>query len=196
MTPKFLKKLMFSLAKLPNIGTKTASKLSLFLAEHPEQIQDLVDSLKTTLETVEICPKCFSYKEKDKLCEYCQAPQRDKHKLCVVEHAQDVLNIEQTGFNGVYHVLQGIISPINNVGINDIRFNELKNRIQNEDIKELIFAFTPSIEAEATILELTEHLKTFNIEISMLAQGVPAGFGIEYLDQYTLQQAFENRKKL
>ena len=196
MVPVFLKRLMFSLSKLPNIGTKTASRLTLFLAENPKLIQDLIENLKHTSENTEICPTCFSYKEKNLVCEYCEAPHRDFSKVCIVESAHDVLNIEKSGFNGVYHVLQGIVSPMNEVEIQDLRFAELKQRIKNNNVKELIFALSPSVEAEATILEFTEHLKPLGVEISTLAQGVPSGFGIEYLDQYTLQRAIEERKKI
>lgn len=196
MVPVFLRNLMFSLAKLPNVGTKSANKLTLFLAEHPEIMQDLIENLNYTIKNTEVCPRCFSYKEKESICEYCEAPHRDHQKICVVETTQDVLNIERSGFEGVYHVLQKIISPINNISIEDIRFTELVNRIKKDNIKELIFALSPSVESEATIMELSNNLKDFNIEISTLAQGVPAGFGIEYLDQYTLKRAIEERKKI
>lgn len=196
MVPVFLKKLMFNLSKLPNIGTKTAAKLTLFLAENPQLIKDMLENLQNTLENTEICQNCFSYKEKKSICEYCEAPHRDFTKVCVVETAHDVLNIEKSGFNGVYHVLQGIVSPMNEIDIQDLKFSELKKRIQKKGIKELIFALSPSVEAEATILELTEELKPLGVEISTLAQGVPSGFGIEYLDQYTLQRAIEERRKL
>ncbi len=202
--PKAIKNLTEAFERLPGIGPKTAQRLTFYLLHVPQNLlDDFASSLTNLKKNTVLCSICFNVAEVDP-CPICSSQNRDHSIVCVVEQPLDVLALEKGGrFNGVYHVLHGAISPLNNIGPDEIRINELIRRIKNEElrIKEIILATNSNMEGEATAMYLAKELKeliqisNFKFQISRLAHGLPVGGDVEYADEVTLQRAMEGRRE-
>jgi recombination protein RecR len=197
MTPDPLNRLIAQLAKLPGIGEKTAQRLAFFILRAPAgYAQELSASIREVMEKVRLCGTCFGLTETE-LCGFCRDPRRDDRVLCVVEGLADLMAVERTReFKGRYHVLHGVLSPLEGVGPDQVRIKELLVRLQNGAIEEVIVATNPDVEGEATALYLTRLLKPMGIKITRIAQGVPMGGDLEFADQATLARALLGRREL
>ena len=193
-----LKALLFELQKLPGVGPRSAQRLlEHFLKTNENNVNALSESLKDLRKNIKRCKKCFSFSEKEDLCSFCQDSTRNKQILCVVEQPFDILKVESCGaFKGYYHVLHGVISPLNNVHPENLTLLELKKRLKEEDIKELILAIDADIEGDTTTLYILKMSQELNIKISRLAHGIPIGGDLEYIDERTLNQAIVHRNYL
>jgi len=197
--PAPVQELIDAFSRLPGIGPKTASRLAFFLLRAPAELsKDLASALIGIKEKTGLCESCFNITHKgSNLCEICESEQRNRKKICVVEEPLDVLAIEKTaGYNGLYHVLHGVISPIEGIGPEDLKIKELYNRLRTEEIQEIILATNPSMEGDATAMYLHERLKALDIQITRLALGLPVGGDLEYADQSTLLRAFAGRRDM
>lgn len=183
--------------KLPGIGAKSAQRMALHLLKMPiSDVEKFATAIIDAKKTINYCSICFNMSSKDP-CEICSAQNRTKDTICVIADTKDLIAIEKTNeYSGQYHVLQGLISPMNGIGAEDIRIKELLYRITNNDIKEVILALSPSVEGEATSLYLNKLLKPFNIKITRIAFGIPIGSDIEYADEITLAKAIEGRHEI
>ncbi len=200
MTPDAINRLVAQLAKLPGIGEKTAQRLAFHvLRAPPEYARALSASLLEVVDKVRLCPRCFSLTDgpDQSLCGYCTDARRDDRQLCVVEGIADELALERTReFKGRYHVLHGVLSPLEGVGPDQLRIRELLARLQDAPVEEVIVATNPDIEGEATSLYLTRLLKPMGLKVTRLAQGIPIGGDLEYADQATLARALSARREL
>ena len=192
--PKTILNLIESFKKLPGIGEKTAERLALStLNMDDDTIEIFSNSLKEVKNKIKKCEKCGSYTEEE-ICDICKSETRDHSTMCVVEESKNVIQFEKVGtFNGVYHVLGGLISPLDGVNPENINLNTLKKRIKEENIKEVILAIKPSIEGETTALYISKMLEDENIKITKIAHGIPMGADIDYIDPLTLQIAIKDR---
>lgn len=192
--PKTILNLIESFKKLPGIGEKTAERLALStLNMDDDTIEIFSNSLKEVKNKIKKCEKCGSYTEEE-ICDICKSETRDHSTICVVEESKNVIQFEKVGtFNGVYHVLGGLISPLDGVNPENINLNTLKKRIKEENIKEVILAIKPSIEGETTALYISKMLEDENIKITKIAHGIPMGADIDYIDPLTLEIAMEDR---
>lgn len=179
---------------LPGIGEKTAERLALSLLDYDESLIELFSASISDVKTkIKRCTKCNNLSEEN-LCEICKDNTRDKSVLCVVEEPKNVILFEKLGtYNGYYHVLDGLISPIDGVNPEDINIETLIARVKNENIKEIILALKPSIEGETTSLYISKLLEDTPVRITKIAHGVPLGADIDYVDSLTLELALENR---
>lgn len=189
-----LEKLVDALTKLPTIGKKSGWRLALYLLEQgEEEVKHLARCLCEIKEKIVVCKKCFNYSETE-LCPICSSPSRNQDSLCIVEKFLDLFIIEQSGrYKGLYHVLGGVLSPINGITSDKLRIVELKARIKEEKPKEIIIGLSGSDDAETTSLYLTRLLSSYDIRITRFARGLPAGVELEYIDQITLNQALHER---
>ena len=183
--------------KFPSIGPKSAQRMALYLLKMPfgevERFSKLMIEAK---EKIKYCSVCFNMSESNP-CEICSNEKRDKKTICVVAETKDLMAIEKTGeYSGVYHVLSGVISPMEGVGVNDLRIKELVLRVANSEIDEIILALNPTVEGEATSLYLNKILKQFNVKITRIAQGLPIGSDLEYADDITISKAIEGRVEI
>ncbi len=197
--PEPVQKLVDAFARLPGVGPKTASRLTFYLLRADEDIsKSLADALIGIKQETELCEICFNITRKgDKMCEICASEARDRDILCIVEEPLDVLAIEKTGgYNGLYHVLHGVISPIEGIGPEDLKIKDLYERLKKEKINEIILATNPSMEGDATAMYLHERLSPIDVRITRLALGLPVGGDLEYADQNTLLRAFAGRRDL
>ncbi len=192
-----LENLVEALCRLPTIGRKSAMRLALYLLERPqEELTVLADSISTVKSKVKTCSRCFNYGLGD-LCEICASPKRDQSIICVVEKPSDVLVFEKSGvYRGLYHVLGGVLSPINGITADKLRVKELRARLDDHTVRELILGLGASAESETTCLYLARIFGNRNFKISLLARGVPAGTELEYIDQLTLNQALHERNEI
>jgi len=192
-----LLKAIEELSKLPGIGRKTAQRLALFiLKSNEEDVNKLVNSLLELKTKLRYCSKCYNLAVED-LCEICQNPKRDQTLLCVVEEASDVIAIEKTNeFNGIYHVIGGILSPLSGIGPEDLKIKELVKRFENETIKEVILALNADTEGETTALYLARLLKPIVTRVTRIARGLPIGGDLEFADEATIGRAMLNRNIL
>ena len=183
-----------SLSKLPGIGKKTALRLALHLLnEDALETEQLADSLLKMKHNIMLCERCFNISD-TKVCSICSNPRRDENTLCVVADMRDVLAIERTAsFNGLYHVLGGIISPIEGISPNDLKIAELVQRTQKEDIKEIILALPATIEGDTTNFYIFRQLKDFEGKISVISKGIAVGDALEFVDEVTLGRSIQNR---
>lgn len=183
--------------RFPGIGPKSAQRIAFHLLKMPlNDVQKFAQAMITAKETIHYCDICFNMSATNP-CEICSSTNRDNGVICVVAETKDLIAIENTNeYKGKYHVLQGLISPIDGIGAEDIRIKELLHRIANTYIKEIIIALNPSVEGEATSLYLTKLIKPFNIKISRIAFGIPIGSDIEYADEITLAKAIECRRTI
>ncbi|MGV3622676.1 MAG: recombination mediator RecR [Archangium sp.] len=200
MTPDAINRLVAQLAKLPGIGEKTAQRLAFHvLRSPPEYARGLAAALTEVVDRVKLCSRCFSLHDgpEGTVCGYCSDTRRDDRSLCVVEGIADELAIERTReFRGRYHVLHGVLSPLEGIGPEQLRIKELILRLQDAPIEEVIVATNPDVEGEATALYLTRLLKPIGVRVSRLAQGIPMGGDLEYADQATLARALAARRDL
>ena len=183
--------------KLPGIGAKSAQRMALHLLKMPSNdVENFAKAMVEAKSTINYCSICFNMSSNDP-CEICSSHTRAKDVICVVSDTKDLIAIEKTHeYQGLYHVLQGLISPMNGIGAEDIRIKELLYRVTNDNIKEVILALSPSVEGEATSLYLNKLLKPFNIKITRIAFGLPVGSDIEYADEITLARAIEGRHEI
>lgn len=192
-----MNKLINELYKLPSIGPKSAQRLAFhILRGSKESALRLAEAIKEIKEKVKECSICGNNTENDP-CQICQDSTRDKGLICVVEQVSDIVALEKTKeYHGVYHVLNGALSPLDGIKPEDIRIKELLDRIGRYEIKEIILATNPNIEGEATSLYLTKLIKPLGIKLSRIAYGLPVGGDLEYADEVTLVKALEGRKTL
>lgn len=190
-------KLIEELSKLPGIGRKTAQRLAFYILEmDPLEVEKLAVSIKEAKEKIHYCKICCNLTEGD-VCNICSDGKRDKSVICVLEGAKDVVAMEKTReYNGLYHVLHGVISPMENIGPKEIKIKELLNRLQDGVVKEVILATNPTVEGEATALYISKLLKPLGIKITRIAHGIPVGGDLEYFDEVTLSKALENRREM
>lgn len=183
--------------RFPGIGPKSAQRLAFYLLKMPiSDVEKFAAKMVEAKSTIKCCSKCFNMSASDP-CEICSDDNRNHQTICVVAETKDLIAIEKTReFKGVYHVLQGVISPIEGIGATDIRVKELVTRIAEDNIQEVILALNPSVEGEATTLYLAKLLKPFNIKVSRIALGIPVGSDLEYADEITLARALEGRREL
>ena len=195
MYPSSLEELIDAFKYLPGIGDKTAERMAFAVMDmDDEKIEQFSSSLMKTKETIHRCPKCNSLTDKDE-CMICSSTTRDNKKLCVVEDPKSVFLFEKLGlFNGKYHVLNGLISPLDGINPDDIDLDKLIERVKNENYDELILAFKPSIEGETTSLYIKRILGDMNLTITKIASGIPMGADMEYMDAMTLERALIDRK--
>ncbi|HEY3251523.1 MAG TPA: recombination mediator RecR [Ignavibacteria bacterium] len=196
LTSETLEKAAEELSKLPSIGRKTAARIAMYLAKAPtEEISRLANSLLQLKEKIKLCSVCCNITEQDP-CVICSSEKRSPKTICIVEEPGDVFAIERTNeFGGVYHVLHGIISPLDGIGPDDIKVKELLSRLA-DNIEEIILAINPSVEGEYTITYLTRLIKPLNIKISRIARGIPVGTDLEFADEITIAKALEGRVTL
>ncbi len=197
--PEPIENLTLALERLPGIGPKTASRLTFFLLRAPEEVSlALADALTALKSTTGLCEECFNITRADHArCEICSSSKRDESVLCVVEEPLDVLALERTaGFFGRYHVLHGVLSPIEGIGPEDLKIKPLIERVRSGKVREIILATNPSMEGDATALYIQQQLAQFSVRITRLARGLPVGGDLEYADQNTLLRALAGRQDL
>lgn len=192
--PRTILNLIECFKKFPGIGEKTAERLALATLNMDDDIVDLFSkSLKDSKTKIKKCSRCGSLTE-DELCQICTDKTRDTSTLCVVEECKNVILFEKIGtFKGIYHVLGGLISPLEGINPEDIHIDKLINRIKDEHIKEVILAIRPSVEGETTALYIRKMLEGTDVKISKIAHGIPMGADIDYIDPLTLEMAIEDR---
>jgi recombination protein RecR len=199
LLPESLQSLINALERLPGIGPKSASRLAFYFLRAPEEVsQDLAAALANLKANTTLCQECFNITEAGReRCEICESSQRDVSLVCVVEEALDVLALERTaGYRGKYHVLQGVLSPIDGIGPDDLKIRQLIERVGRGEIKEVILATNPSMEGDATALYLQQHLEPWGVKVTRLARGLPVGGDLEYADQNTLLRALAGRQEM
>ena len=189
--------LIEQLSKLPGVGRKTAQRLAFFILEMDDLDADkLSKSITNAKEKIKLCSICCNLTDVDP-CQMCQNTQRDKSIICVVEGAKDIIAMERSReYKGEYHVLHGVISPMENIGPNDIKVRELLARLSDGVVKEIILATNPTVEGEATALYLSKLIKPLGVKVTRIAHGIPVGGDLEYFDEVTLSKAMENRREL
>ena len=192
-TSETLDKVAEELSKLPSIGRKTALRIAMYLAKLPsEEVMTLSEALLKLKEKIRLCSICCNITESDP-CSICESTKRNNALICIVEEPGDVFAVEKTNeFKGVYHVLHGIISPLDGIGPEDIKVKELLMRLSG-NVEEVILALNPSVEGEYTITYLSKLIKPLNIKISRIARGIPVGTDLEYADEITIAKAIEGR---
>lgn len=192
-----LEELIDQFARLPSIGRKSAQRLAFHvLSMKQEDAERFINSINTARTAIHRCSVCCNLTDRE-ICSICDNPARDKSVICVVENPKDVNAIEKTHeYNGLYHVLHGAISPLNDIGIEDICAKELINRLHDDDIKEIIMATNTTVEGEATAMYLSRLIKPIGVKVSRLAYGVPVGADLEFADEVTIVKAIEGRNDL
>ena len=196
-TVRPMAQLIEELHKLPGIGPKNAQRLAYFLLHAPEeQARALAEAIIAVKEKIIFCSVCQNITEVDP-CAVCQDEQRDRSRICIVEKPLDILPLERTrGYNGLYHVLHGAISPMEGVGPEDLRIRELLARLQDSSVQEIILATNPNLEGEATAMYLQRLIAPLGIKVTRLARGLPFGSSLEYADEVTLIRALEGRQEI
>lgn len=197
MAIESIEKLTTQLSRLPGIGRKTAQRLAYYLLGVPrEQAQELAQAILQAREQVHCCPLCGTYTDKEK-CELCTDPGRSDEVICVVAEPRDVIAMEKTReFRGRYHVLFGVLSPMEGIGPGDIRINEMLEKCKGGKVKEVILATNPDVEGEATASYIARLLKPLGVKATRIAHGIPIGGNLEYTDEVTLAKALEGRRSL
>ena len=192
-----LQNLINQFERLPGVGHKSAQRLAFHVLSMDEKdVQAFADALTEAHSKIRRCEKCCDLTD-EQFCPICDDPTRDGSTICVVEDSRDVMAFERTHeYNGVYHVLHGVISPLNGVGPEDITVKELLARLSDTNVKEVIMATNPTAEGEATAIFIARLIKPMGVEVSRLAYGVPVGADLEYADEFTLLKAIEGRKKI
>jgi len=184
-------------AKLPGIGKKSAHRITYYLLKTSrEEVSEFAHKLLALKDKVGYCSRCFNFAEED-LCSFCSNPERDTSLLCVVEEPKDIDSIEKThSFHGLYHVLGGVLAPLDGITPEKLKINELMERIKNENIKEIIIALNPSTEGDTTTHYLAKLIKPMEKKITRLARGIPVGGDLEFSDEMTITRALEGRVEL
>ena len=193
-----VQELIDQLGRLPGIGPKSAQRVAFYLLKAPpEDALRLSKAIVDAKERVSFCARCFNLSEDGEECAICRDPRREPRMICVVEDSQDVVAIERTQeFRGRYHVLQGAFSPIDGIGVEQLRVKELMSRVAEEDIEEVIVATNPNLEGEATAALLAKYLRPMGVRVTRIASGLPVGGDLEYADELTLSRALEGRQVL
>ena len=192
-----IQRLIKELARFPGIGEKTAARLANFILHEPaEDARRLAESIIEVKEKIRLCAVCFNLAEKD-VCDICSDAGRDHQTICVVEDPDALIAIEETGtFRGTYHVLHGALAPLDGIGPEDLRIQELLNRIRNTAVHEVIIATNPNVQGESTAVLITRILQNMEIQVSRIAMGVPVGGDLKYTDRMTLGKALEFRRNM
>lgn len=192
--PPSITNLINSLSKLPGIGKKTAERLAFHILRSPAaEAYQLAKSITDLKADIKFCSMCFALSETD-TCSICSDPSRLRHQLCIVEKPADMAAIEKSkSYNGLYHILQGVLSPMDGIGPDDIRIRELFERVQKGGVTEIILATGTNVEGEATSSYIAERLKPYPLKVTRIASGVPMGGDLKYVDQVTLKRAMELR---
>lgn len=195
--PKSIATLIEHFQKFPSVGPKSAQRMAFYLLRMPEnEVQKFAQAIIDAKANTRTCEVCFNLSSTSP-CEICQSNKRDRSTICVVAETKDLIAIEKTNeYKGLYHVLQGLISPMDGIGADDIRIKELLTRLTSEEVQEVILALSPSVEGEATSLYLTKLIKPFGIKISRIAFGLPVGADLEYADEITIAKALEGRREI
>jgi recombination protein RecR len=199
LLPEPLQKLINAFERLPGIGPKSASRLAFFLLRADASFSDeLADALSGLKDKVSFCEECFNITMAGRdRCEVCESSKRDDGVICVVEEALDVLALERTGgYFGKYHVLHGVLSPIEGIGPEDIKIRPLLERVARGEIKEIILATNPSMEGDTTAMYIQQQLEQYDVRVTRLARGLPVGGDLEYADQNTLLRALAGRQEM
>ncbi|HBG49580.1 MAG TPA: recombination protein RecR [Cyanobacteria bacterium UBA9971] len=194
---KPLARLIEEFQKLPGIGPKSAQRMAFQILKMPSaEVQKFCDAILEAKEKIKYCRTCFNMSSEDP-CEICTDTRRDKHMICVISETKDLIALERTReYKGKYHVLQGLISPLDGITPNDLRIKELLERLDKENPEEVILALNPSVEGEATSLYLSRLIKPLGIKVTRIAFGLPAGADLEYADEVTLARALEGRREI
>ena len=195
--PKSIAALIEQFQRFPSVGPKSAQRMAFYLLRMPKsEVERFAATILEAKENTRTCEICYNLSSSSP-CEICSSSQRDKSIICVVSESKDLIAIEKTNeYKGLYHVLQGLISPMDGIGADDIRIKELLNRLTDENVKEVILALSPSVEGEATSLYLTKLIKPFGIKVSRIAFGLPVGADLEYADEITIAKAIEGRHEI
>jgi recombination protein RecR len=195
--PEPIAKLIESFSRLPGVGTKTATRLAFHVLRMKEEdVIQFAKALVSVKRNLLYCSICCNITDKDP-CHICSDKQRDPSVICIVQEARDLVAMERTReFRGLYHVLQGAISPMDGIGPDDIRIAELLKRLTNDEVNELILATNPNIEGEATAMYISRLVKPFHMKVTRIAHGLPVGGDLEYADEVTLSRALEGRREL
>lgn len=190
-------RLLDELGRLPGIGPKSAQRIAYYLLEaDPEVARRLSDAIVEVKRTVHFCPICFSYATRD-TCDICADSRRDRTTICVVSEPRDVAAIERTGaYSGLYHVLGGVISPMDKIGPEQLHVRELLSRLSSNEVEEVILATNPNVEGETTATYLARTINPLGVKVSRLASGLPVGGDLEYADEVTLGRAIEARRRV
>jgi recombination protein RecR len=192
--PPSILKLIKSLSKLPGIGEKTAERLAMYILRAPRrEAEQLSNHIIEVKDTIRLCSICFGLSDLD-ICNICSDRSRTSSILCVVEQPADMVAIEKSGaFNGLYHILEGVLSPMDGIGPDNIRIKELISRIAKGEIKEVILATSTNLEGEATAAYIADRIENYQIKVTRIASGVPIGGDLKYVDQITLKKAMDTR---
>ena len=192
--PAALRRVILSLSKWPGVGEKTAGRLAMYLLRAPQsEVVELAQALLELKEKIRLCRRCFAFADAE-LCPICADPQRRLGQILVVADHGDLLALERVGwYQGLYHVLGGVLSPVEGVGPDDLRVRELLARVQADGVQEVILALNPSLEGEVTTTYLGQELKPLGVKVSRIAYGLPMGGDIKYADQQTLKEALSHR---
>lgn len=197
--PAPIQDLINAFARLPGIGPKTASRLTFYLLHGPEDLtRDLAQALHSLKSGTAYCQTCFNITTAGReICEICASSEREASQICVVEESLDVLALERTGgYQGRYHVLHGALSPIEGIGPDDLKIQELLERLRTGEVREVILATNPSMEGDATAMYLSQNLARLGVRVTRLARGLPVGGDLEYADQSTLLRALSGRQEM
>jgi len=192
--PASIQNVIKNISRLPGIGEKTAERLALHILKAPRiEAEHLARSIVELKDKIRLCTSCFALSDSD-LCSICSDPARDSSLLCVVEQPADMVSVEKSGaFNGLYHILSGVLSPMNGVGPHDIKIRELMSRLKEGSVKEVVLATGTNVEGEATASYIAQLLEKFPVKVTRIASGVPMGGDLKYVDQVTLKRAMETR---
>jgi recombination protein RecR len=194
---KSLGRLIGQLERLPGVGPKSAQRMAFWILSHPrEEAAALAEAILEVKERIRLCPVCFNFTDEE-ICAIDRDPRRDRSLLCVVAETRDLVAMEKTNeFKGVYHVLQGVISPMDGIGPELLKIRELIHRLEDGQVKEVILATNPTVEGDATALYLARLIKPLGIKVTRIAHGLPVGGDLDYADQATLIQALEWRREI
>lgn len=195
-TPEPIQRLIEAFHRLPGVGPKSAQRLAYHILRAPEQeARALADALLDVKQRIHLCSVCMNITEQDP-CSYCTDERRDRKTVCVVEQALDLLAIERSGYRGLYHVLHGVLNPMDGIGPEDIHIRELILRLQDGVAQEVIMATNPSLEGEATAMYIQRLIGPAGVKVTRLARGLPSGADLEYTDDVTLARALEGRREI
>ena len=196
--PPALETLVEQFARLPGIGKKSAQRLAFFVLGLPDgEAEAFADAIVAARKSISCCPVCQNFAEGDGPCPICASPKRDRTVICVVADPKDVIAMERgREYDGLYHVLHGVISPMNHVGPDDLHIKSLVERVASGEVEEIIMATNPDTEGEATAMYLSRLLKPFGVKITRLAYGIPVGSHLEFADEATLMRALEGRREM
>lgn len=199
LLPEPIQNLINALERLPGIGPKSASRLAFYFLRADESLSsELAEALTGLKDKIAFCSECFNITDAGReLCEICENPKRDASIICVLEDALDVLALERMGaYQGRYHVLQGVLNPIEGIGPDDIKIRSLIERVARGGIREVILATNPSMEGDTTALYISQRLASLDVSVTRLARGLPMGGDLEYADQSTLLRALQGRQEM